>query len=337
MISMSLSITKPRARRRTSSVAMPMVRPTVTRVVVRHLITLWPIVVVAYCGACATSENCADCCLANVPHVVRLSRYLPWRPNTLRSFTRTDTSRPNESPTLYMQRTSNRLRAEGTLIETKPLPISMYLDRDSDRPDRPRLRWKTPPSRNSGGFFVDFLPPFVEWPMQLSLDNPYIQQGTIHLYDSDGQFLSTGPATRSVWLERYETIDQGGSVYPRCMVLGSRTELGLGWWGRIELAETVWLARDIGVVRRVQRIEGDMLILFRFQSEYRFDLWKVVPTKRRNPPATDEPKRWARLAVYLDRLLPNPRVGGLIVEWAGPNEENADRESSGSIAQPRPR
>jgi len=56
-------------------------------------------------------------------------------------------------------------------------------------------------------------------------------------------------------------------------------------------------------------------LLFKFDSEHEYTM-RAHEIEASKTEASSSPRRWARLAIHLDRSLPRPRVGGLAVEWA---------------------
>jgi len=145
---------------------------------------------------------------------------------------------------------------------------------------------------------------------------PAAWQAKMTMYDRDGVPFAYGSATRRVWWEGYEAIETDGASYVDCVRLRAETDLHFGWWASFRLRETVWLAQRVGVVRRLERFSGRALLLMRFDSEHEYVLREHQMETSKTEVSSVQPHRWARLAVYLDRSIPRPRVGGLAVEWA---------------------
>ncbi len=248
---------------------------------------------------------------------VELSAYFPQAEPTQRTFLRTNPSRPEESPTPYGQTEDQNGRVEGSLTGRVEWPLSRYLDPHSNRPERARLRWPIRPRPASEAFFVEFNPPVTEWPEGVRAGAAVEWQAEMSAYDRRGVPFAQGSAVRRVVWEGYETVGNDGAAYPDCLRLHVETDLYFGWWASIRLRETVWLAQHIGIVRRIERLSGHALLLLRFDSahEYNLQAHGVDPVTADASPVP--PRRWARLAIHLDRSLPRPRVGGLAVEWAG--------------------
>lgn len=247
---------------------------------------------------------------------VELSAYLPRVERAERRYARTNPSRRNESPVPYVQSEDERGRVEGSLVGRVEWPLSKYLDRHSDRPERPRMKWPSPTRQGSEAFFVEFDPPVVEWPEGVQAGVPVEWQVEMSAYDRRGVPFAQGSATRRVVWEGHDTVEIDKVTYPDCLRLRVETSLSFGWWASMRLRETVWLARHIGVVRRIEGLSGYALLFFRFDSTYEYALRTHEADASSEKTATEPRRRWARLAIYLDRSVPRPRVGGLAVEWA---------------------
>jgi hypothetical protein len=170
----------------------------------------------------------------------------------------------------------------------------------------------------------------AEWPTGVRAGAPVEWQAKTTVYDRLGVPFAQGSAVRRVWWEGNETIEANGASYMDCARLRAETDLYFGWWASFRLRETVWLAQRVGIVRRVERISGRALLLFRFDSEHEYDL----QAKEIDVPKTESsysPRRWARLAIHLDRSLPRPRVGGLAVEWATDHDGSAALSGVGKV------
>ena len=253
---------------------------------------------------------------------VELSAYFPRVVRAERRYERTNPSRRGESPAPYVQSEVDNGRVEGSLVGRVEWPLSGYLDRHSDRPDRPRMKWPSPPRNGTEALFAEFDPPIVEWPAGVRAGAPVEWQEKMTVYDRLGVPFAYGSAARRVWWEGNETFEGNGVTYVDCVRLRAETDLYFGWWASFRLRETVWLAQGVGIVRRVECISGRALLLFRFESEHQYVL-QAHEIEASKTEASSTPRRWARLAVYLDRSIPRPRVGGLAVEWATESDHRA--------------
>ncbi|MBN1511328.1 MAG: hypothetical protein JXB13_04885, partial [Phycisphaerae bacterium] len=77
-----------------------------------------------------------------------------------------------------------------------------------------------------------------------------------------------------------------------------------------------WLARDLGEVRRIERLRGWAWI-WPFDEIRQYDLIRPLPPAGRTVlHSTTSPEAWACLRIHLDRVLPSPQLGGIAVEYA---------------------
>jgi len=275
-----------------------------------------PVLALAAVGCAATPKSPTS--PAHTPAsegYVELSAYLPRVKRAERMYSRTNPSRRGESPAPYVQSEDKHGRVEGTLVGQVEWPLSEYLDPHTARPDRPRMSWPSPPRKGTEALFAEFDPPMAEWPTGVRGGAPVEWQAKLSMYDRDGVPFAQGSAARRVWWEGNETIEGNGESYTDCVRLRAETDLHFGWWASFRLRETVWLAQTVGIVRRVERISGRALLLFRFDSEHEYTM-RAHEIEASKTEASSSPRRWARLAIHLDRSLPRPRVGGLAVEWA---------------------
>ena len=184
------------------------------------------------------------------------------------------------------------------------------------------MNWPSPPRKGSEALFAEFDPPMAEWPAGVRGGTPVEWRAKMTVYDRLGVPFAYGSAARRVWWEGSETIEVNGASFADCVRLRAETDLHFGWWASFRLRETVWLAERVGIVRRLERLSGRALLLFRFDSEHEFVL-RSHEIEASKTEASSSPRRWARLAIHLDRSLPRPRVGGLAVEWATESDHRA--------------
>ena len=89
------------------------------------------------------------------------------------------------------------------------------------------------------------------------------------------------------------------------------------------MKETLWLARGIGEVKRVRRIEVLAFLLY-FREAYAFETTAAQNAVTGKP--SYRPLRtpaWSRMAIFLDRFLPRLRIGGAVIEFAKPGMDLA--------------
>jgi hypothetical protein len=250
---------------------------------------------------------------------VDLTPYLAMPIPATRTYLQVNSDDPGELSRRYEQRYGFAGRIGGSLIGRFDWPLAPYFDRDSNRPNRPRVAWPTGEERAVEAFLIEFDPPIAEWPAAIRPGEAVEAMTRMRAFDRWGIPFTEGSARRWVRLGGIEDVVSGGATFADCVRLESDTDLWFGWWAFVGLRETVWFARGGGLVRRVERIKGNALLIFRFNSTYEYELLDEAvaqPSTEAVGAAHELPRRWARLAICLDRGVPRPRIGGLAVEWS---------------------
>ena len=281
-----------------------------------HLALVLPALVLTTVGCAAVPKSPTTATHEQASNgQVKLSAYFLPADRAERRYARTNPSRGDESPAAYVQNEDEHGRVEGSFVGHVEWPVSQYLDPHSVRPGRPRMNWPSPPRKGTEALFAEFDPPMAEWPAGVSASSPVQWQAKMTMYDRHGIPFAQGSVARRVWWEGSDTIEVEGKSYSNCIQLRAETDLNFGWWASFRLRETVWVSQGVGIVRRLERLSGRALLLFRFDSEHEYVL-QAHEIEESKTAATSSPRRWARLAIHLDRSVPHPRVGGLAVEWA---------------------
>lgn len=277
--------------------------------------------VVAGCGepvARVTGSYYSDRCEQS--STIELAPFLTSSVPATRIFLRTNPDAPTEPPTTYEQREESAGRVGGSLVGRVEWPLAQYFDRDSNRPNRPRIPWPIGDERAVEAFLIEFDPPIAEWPTTIHTGEPVEAMTRMRAYDRWGIPFADGAARRWVRFGGFEEVVVGETRFADCLRLEADTNLWFGWWAFVSLRETVWLARERGLVRRIERINGNALLIFRFDSVHEYQLLDAArPTTLATATANDNrpsPGRWARLAICLNRGTPRPRIGGLAVEFS---------------------
>ncbi len=216
----------------------------------------------------------------------------------------------------YTQDSYDWGQAEGTLLLRDVHPIARWLDPPARAADQPLCDWPKGGGRNAGALFLEFDPPVIEWPGDLPAVGSHVQVGKVTAYGARGVPFARGSVTRTVHGEGLDDIALSDIHYAACLRLTSRTELRFGFWSTVRLEERVWLVDGIGIVRREQRVVGVAMLLFPFGSRHVYELASHEPLAVAPRERALRGRRWHRLAIYLDRVIPRPRVSGLVVEWA---------------------
>ncbi|MCH9001026.1 MAG: hypothetical protein IIC02_00510 [Planctomycetes bacterium] len=236
----------------------------------------------------------------------------------VRTYYRMDPTDPEQRGGRYAHWATAAGRVEGNLIGLDLLPLSTYVSEAQSGEARPRLPWPKEEGIYSEGTFLEFSPPIVWWPATLSVTEPAVFKSKVRCFLEDGRPLVEGRAERRIWFEGHETIPRRSGEPTRCARLRARTTLRLTWFLYAEFEEYVWLAEGRGVIRRTERLSGVLLRVFRFSSVHRYDLLNQdLGSGEGAPSVRGIDRAFSRIAIHFDRVLPSPRVGGLIVEWVG--------------------
>jgi hypothetical protein len=154
------------------------------------------------------------------------------------------------------------------------------------------------------------------------VDGAHTQRCRLRYYNRDAIEVQQGTVERRIDLEGFETVEAEGVEYAGCLRLKVETKFRIDRGPRVDATEYVWLAADVGEVRRVEHVSGIAWPVY-FNQIHTYELLRDPATPRPQPSAArlvgDRPpilQAWSRCAVFLDRLLPRPRLGGLAAEFA---------------------
>jgi hypothetical protein len=192
-----------------------------------------------------------------------------------------------------------------------------------------KLAWPDPANDKYHGLFLEFDPPVSYLPANLTVGERFRWSGNLRLFNSSGHLDMRGTIEREVELEGYETMSVGEKSFEHCPRIRIDTQCHLHWGPDIRLTEYFWLAPDVGIVRRIERLSGLIWLIY-FRSFFDYELVGVEPLEGAESGPTNLPPL-ARAAVWLDRLAFRPRIGGIIAEFsdqtARANELVVDAES----------
>ncbi len=235
---------------------------------------------------------------------VDLRPYLPSPTSRPRVFSRRDLKRPAVSLSSYAQ-----------IVQRDGIVEGSFAGSDEAAEAGGRTRSVAPP-RDGTVFAITLNPPMPRLPATIGTDAPTRLRSDVRVCDDKDRERFRGTIDRVVTWEGIESVTLEGSLSVECARLRcvTRIRLFLGPW--IELTEYLWLARDLGEVRRIERLRG-WAWFWPFDEVRQYDLIRPVPPVRRtNPCAAAVPPPWARLRIHFDRLLPSPQLGGIVVEYA---------------------
>ncbi len=209
-----------------------------------------------------------------------------------------------------------------------PDTLADYLGPDAPKAAERWKLWPDDPDRKGAAFFLEFDPPLVYLPDSIQAGRQASQQVRLRYYNRDGICTRRGTVRRTFDLEGFETVVAGGVRYADCARLHTRTRIRVAWGPRGDITEYIWLAPGVGEVRRVQQFSG-LAYLVHFSELQTFELAGGSLLAEGVPGARPFPGEvWARCAVYLDRLLPHPRLGGLAVELAPEGKEEGKGDAA---------
>ena len=248
--------------------------------------------------------------------VIDLTALAPSGGVARQAYRRSDPAQPAVPPQGYERHYQGMTRTEGALAVKTFTGLADYLGPDAPKAaDRWKL-WPDDPDRKGAAFFLEFDPPLVYLPGSIQAGRESSQQVRLRYYNRDGICTRRGTVRRSVEFEGFETVTAGGVRYADCARLHTRTRIRVDWGPRVDTTEYIWLAPGVGEVRRVQQFSGLAYLVY-FSEVQTFELADGSPWAAGAAGAgLSSGEVWARCAVYLDRLLPHPRLGGLAVELA---------------------
>jgi hypothetical protein len=244
-----------------------------------------------------------------------------------RVYLRRDLSDADAPPVRYERRPQNGMLTEGLLADKRVTTVAAYLQHTPDARQRRGVLWPEDPDKKGAAFFLEFDPPLLRLPASIDVDGGVSQHCRLRYYNRDAVEVRGGTVTRRIVFEGFESVEAGGIEYPACPRLRIDTRYRIHWGPRVDTSEYVWLAPGIGEVRRVERLSGLAWLAY-FTGLHVYELIEqplVAPAAASSASlsaAGPQPiEAWSRCAVYLDRVLPHPRLGGLAVELA-PAQEN---------------
>ena len=262
-----------------------------------------------------------------VPHTaIDLTRYLGPAGGPPRVYLRRDPVNPQEPPTPYERRPLNGALTEGLLADRQVDRVAAYLEPTPRARQRRGTLWPEDPDHKSAAFFLEFEPPLVRLPASIDANGGLSQRCRLRYYNRDAVEGRGGTVARDIVFEGFETVQVGGGEYPACVRLRINTRYRIHWGPWLDSTEYLWLAPDVGEVLRVELFSGLALFAY-FTGLHVYELTDGTPPETQPtrlvhaaPPPVEA---WARCAVFLDRVLPHPRLGGLAVELAPAQDGSA--------------
>jgi len=254
--------------------------------------------------------------------VVHLAGYLPGEGEATRLYFRRNLTRPDETPQRYLRRHSERGVGEGVLARGDVDTVAEYLQPTPRARERRGTLWPLDQQRTAAAFFLEFSPPLPHLPEVISCEQPWSQSSELHCYNRDAEPAGSGIVEREVSFQGFEDVRVGATVYADCVRLRRETRFRVRWGPRVDRTEYLWLAPALGEVKRIERVAGFAGLMY-FSVAHRYELARL-PAESPSPspgippvgPGPPRPQAWARCAVFLERMLPRPSLGGLLVDSA---------------------
>jgi len=258
--------------------------------------------------------------------VIDLTRYLARPGDATRVFLRQNPGDSAEAPVRYERRAPNGTFTEGLMAEREVDSVAALLEPTLRARQRRGSLWPEDPNGEGAAFFLEFDPPLIRLPASIDANGGVAQRCELRVFNRDAVEGRGGTVSREIAFEGFEVVEAGGHEYADCVRLKIDTRFRIRWGPQVSATEYVWLAPHVGEVRRVERFSGLAWFVY-FTGLQVYDLVDgpapVTPETQpvRLAAAGALPiQAWSRCAVYLDRVLPRPRVGGLAVELAPPDQ-----------------
>ncbi len=245
-----------------------------------------------------------------LPTTFSLSEYLPYGPDAVWVYDRSTDSQSPDAVMPYRCLIVGTETREGCFADGMLSGLSSRLiETDQSGPDDPARN----PSLlgDKHGFILTFEPAAALYPETFSPGEVFEAAADIHYFDRTGRHQAKGTATRRVHCEGVESVTTPAGAFEDCLRLRIEMKFHLHWGPTIETTEYCWLARHVGLVRRIERITG-IAWIFLVNSTTEYVLAKHGP--RPSSPTGYAQLRLRCTAVALDRWLPHPTVGGMFHE-----------------------
>jgi hypothetical protein len=224
-------------------------------------------------------------------------------------------SRQSATSQKYSRFSSLNRTIEGNLIGRNFLPLTAYLHTGlRGKASLAEQRRTMPPLKGGTAFLFELAEPLEPMPRELQPGKLIASTTPLRYFDYDGRPLTPGTLTRTVELEGIEDIDCPAGRFPRCARVRIELEVRMPWLLHMSMTNYLWISAQTGEVRRVQHMSGWFLI-FPFSSTYQYDL--ISPRGvLRMPRVMNLTPKWKYGAVLLDRVVPRPRLAGMVVDYA---------------------
>jgi hypothetical protein len=154
--------------------------------------------------------------------------------------------------------------------------------------------------------------PLALIPDDLQPGTPSVARTRLDYLDLDGRPRGHGALTRTAVIQGREDVDVPAGHFADCLRVRVNLHLDMRWGPTIDWTTYVWLAPDVGEVRRLARLSGRLLFLS-FGSSFEYEL--ASRPANVSPPSGSPAPRWKEGFMAFDRGIPNPRLATLMVHF----------------------
>lgn len=244
---------------------------------------------------------------------VDLAKRMP--PGPYRSvYRRTSARHPELSPRRYVVHALPTVQREGLFAENAVTALDAVVPGGADEATPGQFTWPRW-RKDASGMMLRFDPPIDYLPRRLDARAPAESSARLQVYNAKGEPAFGGKATRRVELEGFATVTAGGKRYTDCVCVRTETRISIPLAARVSLTEYLYVAPGRGIVRRVQRFRGWVLIRY-FDDVVEDELVQFEPlpaAKREGIASTWTAGTWSGAIVFFQPSMPQPYVAGVII------------------------
>jgi len=209
------------------------------------------------------------------------------------------------------------MQQEGVFADTRAARLDEYMANEGDAGPAAQFTWpRWEP--DSAGLMLRFDPPLAYLPRRLDARGRTHASARVLLHNPKGKQTDSGKVERNVYLEGYATVTAGNRTYSDCVYLRTETRMHFPWLARIALTEYLWLAPNHGIVRRVQRLRGRILIRY-FEDVIEDELIRCELPESQDTGGKSAPRlgeTCSAAVIYLQPAQPVPCVTGAVMQFS---------------------
>ncbi|HOA73132.1 MAG TPA: hypothetical protein PL151_13615 [Phycisphaerae bacterium] len=250
------------------------------------------------------------------------------------NYVRTASGETDSHATIYTRWSGPTQLIEGKLLGREFLPLETYLQRRDIESPQTQRRPKAP-LEGGTAFMFELIEPMEPLPPDLQPGLPQTASTPIVYYEYDGRLLSQGTLTRTAEIEGFEDVETPAGRFDGCLRTRVDLVVRLSWIFEMNWTSYLWLSAEMGEVQRTEQMSGRFLI-FPFASSHDYRLVSGKPILHWAEPESVLPPRWRFGAVVMDRTVPSPRIGGMVVDYSDlpPATQPATQPASQPATQP---